>query len=376
MAPVLLAMTAFAVDYGRVSVTQSQLQAAIDNASLAATQALSFDADVPQADLQQTAETFFTANIGRHADSVKCSALKMQLDRENIEIRLSTTCNVPTAFGKVLSEDGYDIALSASTSFSFGDADIAFMIDTSTSMAGPAKLGALKSALRDAIDTLMAISRKGSVRVALAPYSSAVNAGPYAAAATGRQPGTGGRCVTERSGIHAFTDAPPTVAPVESKALICLSAPITPLTDDKDLLTAQINTLPTIGTTAGHLGAAWAWYMVSPRWRSFWPNGSKPKPDGVGRQRAVVLMTDGMFNTHYSRGQGDSAAQGKRLCDSIKKEGVLVYTVAFKAPSAAQRELEKCSSGKGYYFKPENSAALKDAYRSIANSFRRHILSD
>ena len=41
-----------------------------------------------------------------------------------------------------------------------------------------------------------------------------------------------------------------------------------PLTDDKDVLKRRIDKLTTSGSTAGHLGTAWAWYLLSPNWNS------------------------------------------------------------------------------------------------------------
>lgn len=376
MAPAMLAATAFAVDYGRVVSKQAQIQSALDTATLAATQALSYDASIKQSKLEEIAKSFFLTNIATLSPNVTCSAPALSVDRPELRITGKTSCTIDSQFGAIMSEKGFDVALASTTDFDFGEADIAFMIDVSGSMSGSKKIGALKTAMKDAVDTLLAVSVNGSVRIALAPYSTAVNAGSYADKATGGLPKDGDDCVTERSGAHAFTDASPTVATLRDDAGWCPKASIVPLTDNAKTLKNEIDDFSASGYTAGHLGTAWAWYLISPKWAGFWPASAKPKAANKSTRKAVVLMTDGEYNTYYQKGQGDSADQAEKLCDAMKDDGVIVYAVAFQAPSKAEKLLTKCSSGAGYYFEPKDEAALKAAYKEIANSFRRHILTN
>ena len=203
-----------------------------------------------------------------------------------------------------------------------------------------------------------------------------MNAGSYANAATGGLPDDGDTCVTERKGAHAFDDASPTVAAIKDKANWCPKASVVPHSDNATMLKGKIDALKTGGMTAVHLGTSWAWYLISPKWAGFWPAASKPKSAGATTRKAVVLMTDGQFNTYYESGQGNSASQAKKICADMKNDGVIVYAVAFKAPKSAQNLLKECSNGAGYYFDPSNSDGLKAAYKQIADSFRRHILTN
>ena len=43
---------------------------------------------------------------------------------------------------------------------------------------------------------------------------------------------------------------------------------IMPMTKDKTALKARIDKLTTGGSTAGHMGTAWAYYLLSPKWNS------------------------------------------------------------------------------------------------------------
>jgi hypothetical protein len=106
-----------------------------------------------------------------------------------------------------------------------------------------------------------------------------------------------------------------------------------------------------------------------------WPSDSAPRAYGdPGFVKAVVLMTDGAFNTQYS-GLGTSAQQAKRHCDAMKADGVVVYAVAFQAGSAAEALLQDCATSASTYFETSTGAALLNAYRTIGLQLRRLRLS-
>src|SRR5690606_35997231 len=92
-------------------------------------------------------------------------------------------------------------------------------------------------------------------------------------------------CVSERTGTAAFTDAAPTgnnriprVYQTGRYTACVPSAPIVPMTSDKEALKTVIDGFVASGMTAGHLGTAWAWYLLSPNWADVLPDGSKPRP--------------------------------------------------------------------------------------------------
>ena len=70
MAPVMIGMTAFAVDYGRVVSKEAQIQNALDSATLAATQALSYDAKIAASEMDKIAKSFFEAEGQRWFDQL------------------------------------------------------------------------------------------------------------------------------------------------------------------------------------------------------------------------------------------------------------------------------------------------------------------
>jgi Flp pilus assembly protein TadG len=210
-------------------------------------------------------------------------------------------------------------------------------------------------------------------------------------------------CVTERTGSNAYTDVSPSaggaVGPYNKSASgstnklnysadgKCYSAgrelpTIIPLTNQKPKLTAFFSgpsgTGPQIGgSTPGHLGHAWAWYMLSPNWNSVWPSASRPASytDATTKKYAII-MTDGEYNTQYS--SATSKAQALALCTSMKAAGITVYTVGFGFDSSAigasttdgqaKQLLKDCASGANTYYFPYDGAALRTAFSSIGSA--------
>ena len=151
---------------------------------------------------------------------------------------------------------------------------------------------------------------------------------------------------------------------------------ITPLTSDKLALESAINGMPTSGYTAGHLGTAWSWYLLSPKWNSVWPSASKPKAynlltelneNGQPKLRKIaILMTDGEYNEEHSG--DDSTTQARAICVEMKKKGLTLYTVGFaiSAGGEAATTLAQCATSPEHYYSAGDGDALRAAFRDIA----------
>jgi Flp pilus assembly protein TadG len=210
-------------------------------------------------------------------------------------------------------------------------------------------------------------------------------------------------CATERTGSDAYTDAGPSSTVGwhyrdNSGAAPCPSASIMPLSSNRTALKAHIDTLDDAGSTAGQIGLAWGWYMVSPEWASAWTGSSAPAAYGTRELlKVVVLMTDGAFNTPYCRGvaakdagsgapntdsrincdgtNGDPYAQAAKLCSAMQAKGIIIYTVGFNVGSETQVQnlMRNCATSPEYVYMPNGGAELKVAFRAIAqdiNSLR------
>jgi hypothetical protein len=180
----------------------------------------------------------------------------------------------------------------------------------------------------------------------------------------------------------------------------CPPTAIVPLTNDKALLKDNIDSLTPVGSTAGHIGLAWGWYLLSPNWGHLWPAGSQPAPyEELGKrdakgypllQKIIVLMTDGEFNTAYCNGviskdsgsgsgpgadhincnapNGNSFAQAENLCGGVKATGITVFTVGFAlgADLNARGVLARCATDDSHAYEASTGEELRQAFRDIA----------
>ena len=162
------------------------------------------------------------------------------------------------------------------------------------------------------------------------------------------------------------------------------------------MLKRHLDKLSVGGGTAGHLGTAWAWYMLSPNWGYLWQSASQPKPYGTEKlQKYAILMTDGEYNTMYCNGaqaknsngadincnatNGPSYQQARTLCTNMKLMGITVYTVGFAlsggTSSTSYQTLKQCASSPDKFFNAEDGDELRLSFRAIALEVAKLSLS-
>jgi hypothetical protein len=210
-------------------------------------------------------------------------------------------------------------------------------------------------------------------------------------------------CVSERIGAQAYTDAAPSTAYVgrlyKGSENTCPSSEIVPLSTDKSALKSSIDNYVAAGSTAGQIGIAWGWYLVSPNFGYLFPEESRPAPyTDDETTKVVVIMTDGEFNTPYCNGviakdarsgsgsssnhincnatNGDPYDQAQDLCTAMKNEGVIVYTIGFDISSSQDVTdlLTNCASGPDYVYFAATGDELKEIYRAIGSEITKlHI---
>ena len=145
-----------------------------------------------------------------------------------------------------------------------------------------------------------------------------------------------------------------------------------PLTYNRQTLLNFIDGMRPRGNTAGHIGTAWGWYLVSPEWNSVWPSGSQALPyDEPDATKVVIMMSDGEYNQTIqgtNRGSPRSADLAKNTCDAMKEKEIVIYTVGFNAPKAGQDVLDHCATNPAFSFRPTNGQELTESYKAIARS--------
>ncbi len=386
VATAVLFLAGMAVDYSRIVRVKDRVAQAVDAASLAAGRAL-LDGKLTDSEIQNMALTFFNENVksARSGAVIGVPSIRINRDSGSVDIDVATKVNMTLA--RIGGFKVMDVPVTSSAIFQQRDIEVGMALDITGSMkevpskGGQRKIDALKGAFNNFADHLIpAVPTAGQrVRIALAPYSASVNLGPFASIASASRSADG--CVTERK-INIASDATdpfnvaadgkkdtdPTEGIPKDDAYACPGTLITPLSDDKAALEAAVAKFQPEGWTAGHLGIQWAWNLISDKWGGTW--GGKSAPDSYTRVKdgkllkAVVLMTDGIFNTAY---HGKKASeQAIALCDAMKAQGVVVFSVAFDAPADAQKTLKACATaGDQYYANAGNGDELDNAFKKF-----------
>jgi len=365
-----------ALDYSRISATKAALNGALDAALLATGREAS---EGVRTDIQLRAwfEDYFYANLdGRNVDSAGVEIVSFSVNKADGTVSAKVSTDFELSFMKLAGRDSVPVSSDAAVSYSSANVELAMMLDVTGSMNERGKIAALRTAATNAIDILLpANAPKGRTRISLVPYSVSVNAGPFARKATGQ---TQTPFVTERWGNEKFTDAAPAQERLAANASYGPAQAIVPLSSDPAVLKSTIASFTGIGGTAGHLGVAWSYYTLSPEWRGVWPAQSKPANYRSANVRKIaLLMTDGEFNTIYAPAGSryNSSSFAVELCKSMKRDGIVVYAIAFDAPAAARATLEACATPdtatQQFYYSASSGVELTAAFEEIATDIRK-----
>lgn len=394
----IVGVIGLAIDVGRSMDAHSKATAALDAAALAATRAV-FTGGRSVDEIETLATQYFENNLTSAGDiGADYSDFTADVDTDTKTVKVKTVVHVPTTFGRIFGVNQVSYTVASRATFNVQDIELSLVLDLTGSMCAPcSKITALKDASKELIDALMPENGGASeVKIALAPYSASVNAGSLTEIASAGRSTDG--CLVERDGAFAYNDAAPPAdyssvtdadivsgsslnfvanAPTRQTdidrfegrgAYSCPSASLVPLSSDRDMLKATIDGFRTGGGTAGHLGTAWGWYMLSDNWAPLLPSESAPKAYGTRNLiKAIVLMTDGVFNTAWRN--DSSANQAIGLCDAMKEKDVIVYAVSFQSPN--HPTLRSCAStnsksGDLLYWDARNSSDLVAAFKDIA----------
>ncbi|MBX7248280.1 MAG: hypothetical protein K1X35_04435 [Caulobacteraceae bacterium] len=490
-------LTLCAIDFHRASTVKMALQDSLDAASLAAARNQSA---TTTAQIQTIGANVMAANMHQFHDAVVTSST-FTLSGDGT-VTAHAEASVTALVSSMFIGGPMQVSADSEVKRSSKSLEVALVLDTTGSMSGT-RIADLKTAANDLIDIVVQdVQTPHYSKVAIVPYSQAVNAGSYAVTmrgaidsnfasitgATRANPvvitanghgrnvgdriyitgvsgmtqlngkaytisakttntitlsgvdgrnyssfsGSGGKvycaspgcqyygftaadgsaqvqavstCVTERTGANAYTDVAPSTSLVgrnyPDSGNPCITASFTPLSATKTSLHAVINGLSASGSTAGQIGIAWGWYMLSPNWGSLWPSAvNRPAAYGADELiKVAIIMTDGEFNTPYCNGviakdagsgsggssthvncnatNGSPFTQAAALCTAMKAKGIVVYTVGFDIGSDVNTVnlINNCATDAQHVYLPSTGTALKDAFRSIASDIQRLRIS-
>ncbi|MEW5963109.1 MAG: Tad domain-containing protein [Pseudomonadota bacterium] len=426
MAIVMVLFVGGAVDMGRWLHARSQTLAAMDAAVLAGARVMQLDSS-DTAGAMESAMKFYAENVATRIP-VENDTIAFHVTDDGKSVTASGNAYIRTPFMSLASVERlplidqvgaeYPKAELAVGGNAEQDVEISIMLDVTGSMKGQ-KLADMKAAAKDLIDIVIWDDQTVNYsKVALVPFAEAVNVGLIAPQVANNMSSTASfgfnngwtrtwnltpECVSERTTSKKFTDDAPNgahkVGRVYTQSGACTPTNvIVPLSNNKAMLKSTIDSFVANGATAGHLGTAWAWYMLSPNWGNVLGPASRPAdysglttkgPKGLPKLRKVaILMTDGDYNVQYcstgirdkysngnnsqkgscTANNGSSTYQARQLCTAMKAKGITVYTIGFdiSSGSTAAATLQQCASSDQTFYMASNGEQLRQAFRDIA----------
>lgn len=177
----------------------------------------------------------------------------------------------------------------------------------------------------------------------------------------------------------------------------CDMRPITPMTNDRNLLLDEIDAMQASGLTHIPVGLAWGWRVISPS-----APFTEGKPyDDKEVNKAIILLTDGenVLGTRNNHNGSYYTAYGylsegrlgttngwtasnrldektEQICENIKDTGVRLYTITFQVSSSSTRELMRdCATSPSLYFDSPSNEELTTVFQAIARDLSNLRLS-
>ncbi|WP_417598848.1 pilus assembly protein TadG-related protein [Pararhodobacter oceanensis] len=376
----MLLMGGLAVDMMRHENERIRMQNTADRAVLAATM---LRENVSEATPEQIVNSYFAAE-----------GLTAQLDNRVIvegdaesgrSVTVVPAGSVPTLFMHMLGIDEFDMATPArATEALAGQAQIelVMVLDVSGSMGSSNKIGTMRNAANDLATSLLTDNEDGDVAITIVPYDSWVL--PPTGFLNSFSNVTGSGACNDWAVWNVITDSL-NLATHRQSCDNSLWAQVRPFQNTVAATTSAINGLTSRGVTSIDLGVRYGALFFDPAIRpaisALVDSGDvdpmfAERPYGWNESnvvRALVLLTDGQncCGSRYSTLVQD--ANTLAVCTELKARGVLVYSIAFQAPTAGATLMQGCASSPSHYFNASTSELIA-VFQGIASNIQTQAL--
>lgn len=435
MVPVALAAGA-AMDYSRLSNQKNITQAAVDAATLAGGKELNRKSN---SELKEFVREYVKANMSPD-DFAQIKKLKFKIDRKEGSLKVTAKAKMPTSVMAIAGFSKLKFNIVSAINSGNGGIELAMVLDNTNSMNADGKLTALKVAAEDFVSTMMqSNSVEDKAKVAIVPFAQYVNVGLSNRGApwldvpddsTGEEVCRERRDVISKSGCSTktgYNDGVPyqyescssytygepyqsCYSPtskwkgcvgsrkeplnlqdsgygVKVPGVMNVSCPsaLATLSTNESSLISQIKAMNGTGETYIPTGLVWGWRVLSKK-APF--NGGVSKSEAKSKKitKAIVLMTDGENSKSANlpsspKHNGSNVVQANNwttsVCNNIKSEGMVIYTITFGAgiSPATKALIDSCSSGPGYAFDAGNAGELNTAFSDIAEKLNQLYLT-
>jgi uncharacterized protein YegL len=308
-----------AVDLSQGVAVEQKLAGTSDSIALAAARVYR-----DRENRERVGQTFLDGNMDNYGNGLIIKHLRVEFDDVAKIVTVTITAEVPTHLMSLVGIDNQTITTQSRVSYGGHIAEpvsLALVLDVSGSMRWSNKIGTLRTAAVHLLDQLKAADPDQTyVRTGLVTYSTGI-----------RQ---------SRTMDWGIDHTRPVVRALEANG-------------------------GTASTAAVSTGGGWL-RGNSERAR----HQQQPVHEGEEFElhRFMIFMTDGDNN----RSSDDDATE--RHCDTIKADGVEIFSVAFEAPSRGRRLLQHCATSEEHYFDARDSREFLAAFEAITERIESSLV--
>ncbi len=381
---IMLGAAGMALDYQRAVTIQTNMQEAADAALIAAVTLKATRPNMTDADVRARAKAFFDSNM-RNMSSYSYSGFDVSFDPVTTQYTLAFDSKINTALLHAVDFGTIEPRIVSKAKLGKPPyLEVVMVLDNTGSMNDDGKLGDLKDAAKNLVASLHA-NAGAEIKIGLVPFAQYVSVGDDEEGASwldGASPvGTFDGCVGSRGYPANTTDTDYSVNPVPETAGEPCPAALLTLTENKSVIDAAIDDMTGDGWTYIPAGLVWGWRVISAA-APFTEGATETELKDKNGTKAIILMTDGEntkspdYPTHDNADIADANKITDELCDAIKDEDIVVYTIAFAVTDTAIKSLlEDCGSTPGHFFEPDTAGELNGAFESIAGALRNISLT-
>ncbi len=388
----LLLCTGIAVDTARLVKAKTEMQSAADAATMNAAIAYVQSGGKPMQDARKKGRGNFVENTSLYNLKGRDINFK-RTDRQTI--RSDAKVSLEPMFVSIFGYPKLDIHVSSEVAIGQQmGAEIVIAVDATNSMAFDDNWENVMESVTDTLEDLETYTGNENVFVSIVPFKDRVNIGTSRDDwLDGGAPSDWNGCVEPREEAvggfsHRLTDK--RVAQMSFEAndadtsgwgnTKCPDFTITgPSNDIKELL-EETNDYDTSGTGRFDVGLAWAWRMLSPKWRGQWDVSNYPAADTKVRKKYIVLFTDARSSAYereftqqqdwgYNLASLDAFEHFVKLCEDVKKDDIQIFVTRFDGNDHSEPYFKDCASSPAHYSFADDVEDVAYPFEQILSEF-------
>lgn len=394
------------IDLARYEAARIELQDGLDRGVLAA------------ASLTQTQDTdeiirSFMKNVRFREDVTFTSSEETTMNSRKVSAQASYT--MPTTFLHLVGVDTLSVSATSAAEEAKQNIEISLMLDMSGSMKDNNRIGNLKKAAKEFVDSILTDRTKDFTSMSIVPYAGHVNMGKaFFSAAGAKRTHSNSSCVefdpSEYGGKfpdlqgreqvphftqwnYGMTNPNPWWCPLDSTS-------ITYMANSATKLKTIIENMQMHDGTGTHNAMQWGYMLLDPQANKLikksielgqTPSSFKDRPasfNDADTKKFIVLMTDGRITEQY-RPKDYSRPVSQRpdnkqimnstgtrdrlykICDAAKSKAITVFTIGFEVDSTGADQMRKCASSPAHFYHV-SGLEISDAFKAISSTI--HML--